>query len=43
MDSFPITRRNDQQAHHGQYLTQDLILGYMNALAAGDYKTVLAL
>ena len=42
MDSFSITRRNDEQAHDGKYLTKDLILGYMNALAAGDTETVIA-
>jgi len=42
MDSFPITRRNDERAH-GNYLTKDLILAYMNALAAGDTETVIAL
>ena len=26
MDSFPITRRNDEQAHHGVYVTKELIL-----------------
>ncbi len=41
MDSFPITRRNDEQAH-GKYLTKELILGYMNALSAGDAETVIA-
>ena len=42
MDSFPITRRNDER-DHGKYLTKELILGYMNALAAGDAETVIAL
>ncbi len=41
MDSFPITRRNDER-DHGKYLTKELILGYMNALAAGDTETVIA-
>ena len=41
MDSFPITRRNDER-DHGRYLTKELILGYMNALAAGDTETTLA-
>ena len=45
LDSFPITRRNDEAAreHEGRYVTKELILGYMNALAAGDGETVLAL
>ncbi|MDE2785271.1 MAG: hypothetical protein OXL37_01265 [Chloroflexota bacterium] len=42
MDSFPITRRNDQRDHNGRYLTKDLILAYMSALAAGDTQTVVA-
>ena len=42
MDSFPITRRNDER-DHGRYLTKELILAYMNALAAGDTETVVAL
>ena len=42
MDSFPITRRNDQQAHHGVYVTKELILAYMSALEAGDTETVVA-
>ena len=41
MDSFPITRRNDQR-DHGRYLTKDLILRYMSALEAGDTETVVA-
>ena len=41
LDSFTITRREDEQ-QHGVYLTKELILGYMNALAAGDTATVLA-
>ena len=41
MDSFPITRRNDER-DHGRYLTKELILAYMNALAAGDTETVIA-
>ena len=41
MDSFPITRRNDQR-DHGRYLTKELILRYMSALEAGDTETVVA-
>ena len=43
MDSFPITRRNDRREHRGVYLTKELILGYMNALAAGDTETVITI
>ena len=42
MDSFPITRRNDQRDHNGRYLTKELILRYMSALEAGDTETVVA-
>ena len=43
LDSFPITRRNDEQTHQGRYLTKELILAYMNALSAGDTESVIAL
>ena len=43
MDSFPITRRNDEQEHNGVYVTKELILRYMSALEAGDTETVIAL
>ena len=39
MDSFPITRRNDEHQHNGVYVTKELILRYMSALQAGDTKT----
>ena len=42
LDTFPITRRNDER-NHGRYLTKDLILGYMNALTAGDTTTTLSI
>lgn len=42
MDTFPIVRQQDQRAF-GRFRTRDLVLGYMNALAAGDTTTVLAL
>ncbi len=42
MDSFPITHRNDER-EHGRYLTKELILAYMSALAAGDAETVVAI
>ena len=42
LDSFPITRRNDEREHGGRYLTKELILAYMNALEAGDTETVIA-
>lgn len=39
LDTFPIVREQDEKAH-GRYLTKDLILAYMNAVAAGDFTTV---
>ena len=41
LDTFPIVRREDEAAF-GRYRTRDLILAYMNALAAGDAETVAA-
>jgi len=40
--SFPIVREQDEKAH-GRYLTKDLILAYMNAVAAGDFTTRITL
>ncbi|MCY4088146.1 MAG: N-6 DNA methylase [Actinomycetia bacterium] len=42
LSTFPIVRRQDQ-ARFGCYRTRDLILAYMNALAAGDTNTTVAL
>ena len=41
LGTFPIVRRQDE-AQFGRYRTRDLILAYMNALAAGDTETVVA-
>ena len=41
LDTFPIVRRQDEAAY-GSYRTRDLILAYMNALAAGDPEVVVA-
>ena len=38
LDTFPIVREQDEKAH-GRYLTKELILAYMNAVAAGDFIT----
>lgn len=38
LDTFPIVREHDEKAH-GRYLTKELILAYMNAVAAGDLTT----
>ncbi len=42
LDTFPIVRDHDEAAF-GRYRTKELVLGYMNALAAGDSTTILAL
>ena len=41
LDTFPIVRREDKRAF-GSYRTRDMILAYMNALAAGDTETRVA-
>jgi hypothetical protein len=41
LDTFPIVREQDERAF-GRYVTKELILAYMNALAAGDFNTVIA-
>ena len=41
LSTFPIVRREDE-AEFGRYRTRDLILAYMNALAAGDTDTVVS-
>ena len=41
LDTFPIVRRHDEAAC-GRFRTRDLILAYVNALAAGDPTTVVA-
>jgi Eco57I restriction-modification methylase len=38
LDTFPIVREQDEKAHR-RYLTKELILAYMNAVAAGDFTT----
>ncbi len=39
LDTFPIVRKEDE-TRFGRYRTKDLILAYMNALAAGDTETI---
>ena len=39
LGTFPIVRREDEK-EFGTYRTRDLVLAYMNALAAGDTETV---
>jgi len=41
LDTFPIVRAADEGTF-GRYRTRELVLGYMNALAAGDIDSVLA-
>ena len=41
LETFPIVRRQEEAAF-GCYRTRDLILAYMNALAAGDTEEVVA-
>ena len=41
LDTFPIVRRQDVSAF-GHYRTRDMALAYMNALAAGDVETRVA-
>ena len=41
LGTFPIVRREDEAAF-GSYRTRDLVLAYMNALAAGDTETVVS-
>ena len=41
LGTFPIVRREDE-AEFDTYRTRDLILAYMNALAAGDTETVVS-
>ena len=42
LSTFPIVRRQDEAAFN-RYRTRDLILAYMNALAADDTETVVDL
>ncbi len=41
LDTFPIVREQDEKAFD-RYLTKDLVLAYMNAVAAGDLKTTVS-
>jgi len=38
LDTFPIVREQDEAAF-GRYLTKDLVLAYMRAVAVGDLKS----
>ena len=39
LSTFPIVERNDRK-EFGRYRTRDMVLAYMDALAAGDTRTV---
>ena len=41
LGTFPIVRRDDEK-HFGSYRTRDLVLAYMDALAAGDTQSDIA-
>ena len=41
LDTFPIVRRQDEK-ESGSYRTREMVLAYMNALAAGDTETDVA-
>ena len=42
LDTFPIVREQDEE-EFGNYRTKELILAYMNTLAAGDTETLMNL
>ena len=42
LSTFPIVRRHDEEAQRGRFVTRDLIMGHMAALAAGDCDAVVA-
>lgn len=42
LQQFPIVREDDEK-EFGRFLTRDLILAYMNAVAAGDLETLVRL
>ena len=43
LSTFPIVRSHDEAQFDGRYRTKELILAYMNALAAGDTDARMAL
>ncbi len=42
LETFPIVKRQDEKAY-GFYRTKELIKGYMRALTAGDWETVVSI
>ena len=41
LDTFPIVQREDEKSF-GCFRTKELILAYMNALAAGDVESIVS-
>ena len=41
LETFPIVRRQDEK-EFGSYRTREMVLAYMNALAEGDTRAVVA-
>ena len=41
LDTFPIVREQNEKTFK-RYLTKDLVLAYMNAVAAGDLETTVS-
>jgi hypothetical protein len=39
LDQFPIVRQDDERAY-GSFRTRELVLAYVNAVAAGDLQAV---
>ncbi len=42
LETFPIVKRQDEKAY-GFFRTKELIKGYMRALTAGDWETVVSI
>ena len=42
LDTFPIVREQDEKAF-GRYRTKELVLAYLNAVAAGDLVSVVSI
>lgn len=43
LSTFPIVRRHDEAEFNGRFVTRDLILAQMDALAAGDVDALISL
>ena len=42
LSTFPIVKREDEREFEGRYRTSEMIISYMNALAAGDPDVVVS-